>query len=352
MDLLPMPKLHYESSALPEEQRFDYWQSLISGGFEDATGARSSQDVAEFAIESSMWNFGRGVLSNSKMLGRQIKQRSPQRIRGDSLDHYRIHLQRAGEERWDAEGRRSIVRPGDVLFTDMARQQRSEVQFSDRAVLTVPRELIDDALPRPMDLHGALLNGHSTHVLRSHLISIVEQADSVIAVEASLLMKATVQIVAAALLASRDSRLDAAPNVEHSRLRMMCRFVDASLADPSLGVDMLCLKFNVSRSSLYRMFTPLGGVNAFIRERRLQRVHEALRSSEKRINLARLASDHGFVSASHFSRAFREQFGFSPSDVQRLGAAESDDLSPFRSPHASTAGPTDTLGLWLRTLRD
>jgi AraC-like DNA-binding protein len=347
-----LPRLRHESSALPRHERFDCWQSLIAGSFEDATGARSSDEVAEFSVESVMWNLGTGVLSSTKIHGRQIKQRSAQRIRCDFLDHYRIHVQRGGEEMWDADGRRSVVRPGNILFTDMSRAQRSEVHCSSRTVLTVPRELIDEALPRPMDLHGAVLGGDSAHLLGHHLNALADSADGVVAAEASLLMAATVQLVAGAVLASRDSRLDAAPAVEPSRMRQMCRYIDMNLADPALDAERLCANFNISRTSLYRLFGPLGGVNAFIRERRLQRVHEALRRSGTRMNLARLASDHGFVSASHFSRAFRDQYGISPSDIQRLGGFEQFAAPRSPSSQVSPDGAMDTLSLWLRTLRD
>jgi AraC-like DNA-binding protein len=352
MPTQPVPKLHHDSKAIAVTERFFSWQSLISGSFDDATGSRRAEDDAAFCVESSMWNFGKAVLSNSRMRGLQVKQRDMHRIRTDHLDHYRIHVQRAGSEQWDADGRRSVVRPGNILFTDMSRPQRSELTHSDRTVLTVPRELLDEALPRPMDLHGAVLDDDSALLLGHHLSAVADGADGVVGVEASLLMAATVQLIAGALVGSRNSRLDAAPAVEPSRLRQICRYVDAHLRDPELGADQLCANFNISRTSLYRMLSALGGVNGFIRERRLQRVHDTLRESGKRLNLARLASDHGFVSASHFSRAFKDQYGYSPSDMQRLGAELPNMASRAPGAAALPTQSSDTLGAWLRALRD
>ena len=62
--------------------------------------------------------------------------------------------------------------------------------------------------------------------------------------------------------------------------------------------------------TLYRLFDSLGGVSNHIRERRLARVHDILSRSEERQNIARIAEDHGFKTATHFSRAFRQQFGY------------------------------------------
>jgi transcriptional regulator GlxA family with amidase domain len=61
-------------------------------------------------------------------------------------------------------------------------------------------------------------------------------------------------------------------------------------------------------------------VAQYIKERRLARVHEILSQSSERPHIARLAESHGFKSAAHFSKAFREQFGYSAREVRFGGA--------------------------------
>lgn len=348
-----MPKVRHRSSAYAVPERFDRWQAVIGGSFDDATGPRSPHEDAVFDVDSSMWNLGKGLLFQSRLRGRQVKHRTKRRIRADHLDHYRIHLQHSGSERNEAEGRNNVVRPGDVLITDMAREERYALDDSACTVLVVPREMLEEALPRPMDLHGAMPRGATLQVLRSHLSALATSADRVAAEEAPALMAATVQLVAGAIAGSRDVRLDAAPAVAPSTLRQMCRYIDLHLDDPTLSGDTLVATFGLSRTRLYRIFGPLGGVQRFIRERRLHRVHEVLTRGGRRVHLSRLASDHGFSTASHFSRAFRDQFGYSPRDVQHgAGGGRPTEAGAAAGPGVEAPSGCDALTLWLRSLRD
>jgi AraC-like DNA-binding protein len=73
----------------------------------------------------------------------------------------------------------------------------------------------------------------------------------------------------------------------------------------------------LSRSQLYRKLKPLVGFSParYIRYVRLQKAKEFLENGEG--NIGDAAFTVGFVSQSHFTRAFKEQFGFNPSHITR-----------------------------------
>jgi AraC-like DNA-binding protein len=119
---------------------------------------------------------------------------------------------------------------------------------------------------------------------------------------------------------------------------------DLHLSESDLSADTLCAFFKVSRSTLYRLFEPLGGVSHYLRERRLARIHTLLSSSSQRQYLGRVAEDHGFKSTTHFSRAFREQYGYSPNEVRRRG------MGPMAEGAVSEARGA-AFDKWLRSLR-
>lgn len=104
------------------------------------------------------------------------------------------------------------------------------------------------------------------------------------------------------------------------------RMIEDRLLDRNLGVPMLTSALGLSRASLYRMFQDLGGVNAYIRQRRLERARRVL---EQRVGgrptLAEVAQFHGFANESHFSRAYRAAFGMAP------GGRAGGKASPSRS---------------------
>jgi AraC-like DNA-binding protein len=128
-------------------------------------------------------------------------------------------------------------------------------------------------------------------------------------------------------------------------LRQACRYIELHLKDADLGTLPICAAMKISRATLYRLFESYGGVANHIKERRLIRIHGLLTAPDQRRSLALIADDHGFKDASHFSRAFRRHFGYTPSEApahQVIGA------SP---PSAAGESYGESLAEWLQPLR-
>jgi AraC-like DNA-binding protein len=96
------------------------------------------------------------------------------------------------------------------------------------------------------------------------------------------------------------------------------RYIEQHIALTDLGPDHLCKMFGLSRASLYRLFEPIGGVTDYIRTRRLRAAFDMLANEGKR-TVGEIAYACGFADISAFSRAFRNQFGMSPSEVREMG---------------------------------
>jgi len=107
------------------------------------------------------------------------------------------------------------------------------------------------------------------------------------------LSQATVSLVAASLAACPKNEEGARPAIDNALLRRARKFVEQNLCDEALSATLLCAQLRVSRSTLYRLFEPLGGVAQYIKERRLARVHELLARAGDRPQIARLAEAHG-----------------------------------------------------------
>ena len=80
-------------------------------------------------------------------------------------------------------------------------------------------------------------------------------------------------------------------------------------------------RIGISRSQLYRLFERAGGVAHYIQRQRLLRICSLLSDPENQRPIAALAADFCFEDASGFSRAFRQEFGCSPSDVRSAAKA-------------------------------
>jgi AraC-like DNA-binding protein len=100
-------------------------------------------------------------------------------------------------------------------------------------------------------------------------------------------------------------------------LRTLRRVIEDNLDNPELGPNFLMRHVGVSRATLCRLFEPLGGVRSYIQQRRLMRAFQAICDTachKERIGV--IARRCGFTGDAVFSRAFRNAYGVSPSEVR------------------------------------
>ena len=90
--------------------------------------------------------------------------------------------------------------------------------------------------------------------------------------------------------------------------------VEQNLSDPEFSTDEFARRVAMSRMQLHRKLRALTdqSTHEFIRTYRLQRAAQFLQNRAG--NVTEICYDVGFNSLSHFAKAFREQFGQSPSE--------------------------------------
>lgn len=98
--------------------------------------------------------------------------------------------------------------------------------------------------------------------------------------------------------------------------------VDDRLADPELSPASIAAAHHISVRYLHRLFAQEGTtVGTWIRHRRLEESRRELtRPGPASPTIAAVANRWGFVSASHFSRAFRQTYGMAPHEWRKLHA--------------------------------
>mgnify|MGYP001153685903 CR=1 FL=1 len=98
-------------------------------------------------------------------------------------------------------------------------------------------------------------------------------------------------------------------------IQKVVTLIHDDISNSNFGSEALAKKLNISESQLYRKIKAITEKSTalFIRSIRLQRAKELLSSTEKTVS--EVAYEVGFNDPSWFSRAFKDEFGSSPSEA-------------------------------------
>ncbi|WP_213958714.1 helix-turn-helix domain-containing protein [Variovorax sp. dw_954] len=309
--LIPAESFEPGAGALPDQ--LARWRDCVGPALDVSVDA--DRMPRDWSTRTTGWNLG-GVMVVRGHYDPQTLTRRASSVVGDKLDHYVLHLNQSPHAmHLDANGRRISVGPRQLLVSDFA-QPRSVSCEGDVLSVFIPRASLDALMPRQLDLHGVVPTGACSTILASHLQSLSTLLPRITRKEAPDAMVATLQLLAASLAPTIDMLGLARPAVEGTLMRQIRQYMEDHLGEEDLGADSICGHFRISRSTLYRLFEAEGGVLNYLQDRRLVRIHGLLASPTQRSYLGRIAADNGFKSATHFSRAFRAKFGYSPRETR------------------------------------
>ena len=334
MATLLVPSMAFDSETFPEQERFEHWRAIMAGLY-DMTPSLDP-DQGKFEVRSTGWHLG-SIIVGDGHYGHQRVERSPTMVRRDQLDHYKIVVRDEGAYDLDADGSRVRIPERGVIVEDLARPERWISGGGFSYYVYIARDALDDLLPAPLSKHGEVLRTGTSRLLADHVRSLVRNLPEMTTDEVPDVVSATTRLIAACLAPSLRTVGEARPAMEVTLLRQMCRYVELHLEDSVLDAAAIGKAFRVSRSVLYRLFEPLGGVHSFIKERRLAKADSMLAVATAPMHLGRLADRLAFKSAAHFSREYKLRFGHAPSDSAehgRGGSAGPADLGVSGLPFA------------------
>lgn len=305
------PCTSYTNRALPQADRFGHWRADMAG-LVDAEP--QLPPPADHLIEVSRWTLGAAVLTAGRYPALKIA-RGEKRVRLDPLDHYAVTLGRCSGQRIEANGSCVHAAPMQPLLVDLARPFELHWEAGPHITLYVPRSALDELLPRALELHCTKLEGVGALLFAHHLLALERHLPAMAIAAVPGARRAALLLLAASLAPSVNSLGLERPVKDPGLCRLVRSFIESQLQNPELDAVAVCRHFRISRSTLYRLFESEGGVAAYVRDRRLARIHALLARSERREYIARIAQDFGFCSAPAFSRAFTAHFGYRPSEV-------------------------------------
>lgn len=232
--------------------------------------------------------------------------RSPRKVRSDMLDHFML--------RFDLP---TALQPKTrMLAIDLGQPlERASISPKNLSVI-LPRAVFGALVERPERLHDCYLEGGSLQLLADYLTALVNSMSGLEAEDLDGISDATERLIAACVKPSRARVENARPQIESTLLMRARRIIENHLADGQLSPSRVATLCGMSRARLYRLFEPLGGVAAYLQERRLVRTFNRLSDPRDERSIATIAHETGFSSEAHFSRLFKKRFGCTARDLR------------------------------------
>lgn len=301
-----------DTETIRPAERFNYWQDVICKHFSPSENSTKGPHET-FRAKMSYRSLGPiGLSRMHSMPSHSI--RNPSSLRRDPLDCFFVSVLHAGNAVIRQGGRETEQYPGDFVLYDSATpfEYMHRTQFSGTWI-RLPRSLLVNRMPRPEALTARSVAASdplaelAANMLRSSFELDVGAETSA----ANRLANALVDLLTVAF--ETRSGLDPAGNPGHAAMLDRTKsYILSKLDDPDLDTAMLVKALGISSRTLNRIFaleatTPI----RWIWRKRLERAHDMLRDGTGQ-RVTDVALSCGFSSFSHFTRAFKAEYGVTP----------------------------------------
>jgi AraC-like DNA-binding protein len=104
-----------------------------------------------------------------------------------------------------------------------------------------------------------------------------------------------------------------------AKLREIKRYIELNVGDEGMNVERVATAMGVSRRYLAKLFQRDGSsMMRYLMQQRLEQAKRLLISDSDGLRVREVARKCGFVSAAHFSNAFKKQYGVRPTALQPI----------------------------------
>lgn len=311
-----LPALRISSQGIGPEEALRLWRGAIA----QLRAELTVEACDDASVDVSAWLIGSSILCTCHVSPAGLSRAAEQLIPGP---HGHVSLFQIVSGDWEGEiaGQPVSLGAGDLFCLESSQGFRLSHSRSRFVVLVIPREALSSLMSRIPPLHGERLTSPSGSVLAAHLAALSRHAPSLGQDEAARMGRGTLALVSAALREIEDRHLperEREPMAPTLRVRVE-RHIEQNLSSNELTPEAIARDLQIPRSSLYRAFTPLGGISSYIQTRRLDTACALLLHPEEHRSVGELAEALGFDSTASFSKAFRRRFGCSPREARSTG---------------------------------
>lgn len=321
------PTIRWDTTTVLQKEAFSYWQDAVVSAYLPLETKPLSSAGFSGAIELGVG--GKLTVSTIRSHGSEVR-RTGAGISKASDDRFFVGLMLSGRSLISQGETSGSLESGDMMLIDTNRPFVLEFPDGvDIVCVTIQGEYLRRALTHYRNPAIAINKPTPLKKLTARYVNAL--ADSLATID-ELDELAYEQLTA--LLVRCINSVDPAPKASAHRAELLLqvkKFIERDIANPSLGAKRICSALGLSRSTLFEAFAAESLTLAnFIRRKRLLKSKELLLSKRSPIDL--IAHEVGFRDHSTFSRAFKRDFGTTPTSFRSHSEsgriAEEDEARP------------------------
>lgn len=299
-----LPYFSLTTSGLPPGEAFERWRTLLAPMY----GVAPLTPSAVLPFGSNIAYQVGDLVAHRTLLSSQRLQRDRRRVEAGP-DHYLVQFYRSGSFQGIVGGKPLAAPPGTVTLIPRRHLLDGVIDRADTIGLVVPCVHLYGL---PLEAHGMRFDAARNRLVAARIMDLYRRLPATRASKAPALADEFVAFLRRVLDPSRAADVLEGRELDGGLMALGRMIVHGNLSRPNLTPEFIAGQMLISRSSLYRLFEPEGGVMHFVQGERLRAVRDALADPMERRTLSRLAEIFGFSSLSQLSRSFRNRFGVSP----------------------------------------
>jgi AraC-like DNA-binding protein len=291
----------------------DEWRHAVAQSFVPLVTKAPATASFRGTMRSRSWD--RTSVVEISADGHEV-HRTPALIEQSTDKYFKLNVQLEGAGFLVQGNRETVLQPGDMTVYDTTKPYSLVFEQHARMIVVM---FPHDALTLSPDLIGQLsavrMAPHGiAGIVGPFVRQMAENFSALDGPSGARLASNALELVATMLHSELDERRDAM--TPHALLLASIHdYIDTNLGDPNLSPASIAAAHFVSTRHLHHVFQDSGTtVASWIKHQRLERSAQDLRDPlQTGKPISSIAARWGFVDAAHFSRAFRDAYGQSPS---------------------------------------
>ena len=313
-----VPNQYFSSELLSQEDRFPAWQEACNVAEEPVL--KTDSDLENFRGELKGYMMSSLVFIHAKSICQDLI-RTPKLVAQSGLDHVYITCFISGGYTIETQNSITKVQAGDIQLLGLEQSYKISLHPDsngfERVLLMIPRDKLAHRLPNLDYMHQSLLKADSpmNALLKNYLLMLKDNLARLSVEQAERMSEPLFNLIATCF-SDKDVvySFNQVGYKEHL-FPSIKKCISENIGNPDLCASFLAENLYISTATLARVCSQFGGVTNTIRRCRLLAAYRML-LLEQKWTIQQIAYRVGFNNKDTFSRAFRREFGYLPSEVR------------------------------------